>query len=260
MLVGTELAEVIETEALPASGVDPAHFWQALSSLIHDLGPRNAELLAVRASLQATIDSWHRQRAGQPHDAAEYRAFLEEIGYLVPAGPDFQIETEGVDPEISTIAGPQLVVPVSNARYAINAANARWGSLYDALYGTDALGTVAPSGAYDTSRGAEVIAWVRAFLDEVAPLSRVDETARSHRDVLAYSVIDGELIASYADERSGGLIDRALLAGYTGRADEPGSILLRTSRARHRDRHRPRPHRRFAPTRPVLPTSISNRR
>ena len=180
LLVGVELAAVIEDEALPASGVEPAGFWQGLSALIDDLGPRNAELLAVRATMQAAIDSWHRQRAGQPHDAAEYRSFLEEIGYLVPAGPPFQIATEVGDPEITTVAGPQLVVPVSNARYAINAANARWGSLYDALYGTDALGSAAPSGPYDPSRGAQVIAWVRTFLDDVAPLAPVDGTACSH--------------------------------------------------------------------------------
>jgi malate synthase len=226
LLVGVELAEVIENEALPAAGVEPTGFWQGLSALIDDLGPRNIELLAVRATMQAAIDRWHRQRAGQSHDAAEYRSFLEEIGYLVPGGPSFQIDTEADDPEITSVAGPQLVVPVSNARYAINAANARWGSLYDALYGTDALGSGPPPGPYDPSRGAQVIAWVGAFLDEVTPLSPVDETSRSHRDIAAYRVVDGALTATYLDGRSGGLMDPAVLGGYTGRPEEPGSILL----------------------------------
>jgi malate synthase len=226
LLVGVELAAVIEDEALPAAGVESAGFWQGLSALIDDLGPRNAELLAVRATMQAAIDSWHRQRAGQPHDAAEYRSFLEEIGYLVPGGPPFQIVTEVGDPEITTVAGPQLVVPVSNARYAINAANARWGSLYDALYGTDALGSTPASGPYDPARGAQVIAWVRAFLDDVTPLSPVDGTTRSHGDTVSYSVDNGALTATYGDGRSGGLADPAGLAGYTGAPEDPGSILL----------------------------------
>ena len=140
LLVGTELVTMLESEALPAGGVDPDRFWQGLSELIHDLSPRNAELLAVRTEMQAAIDGWHRDHSGGTHDAAAYRAFLEEIGYLVPAGAVFNIDTDNLDPEISSIPGPQLVVPVTNARYAINAANARWGSLYDALYGTDALG------------------------------------------------------------------------------------------------------------------------
>ena len=226
LLVGIELAEVIESEALPAAGVEPTAFWHGLSALIDDLGPRNIDLLAVRATMQAAIDSWHRQRAGQAHDAAGYRSFLEEIGYLVPAGPAFQINTKAGDREITSVAGPQLVVPVSNARYAINAANARWGSLYDALYGTDALGSGPPPGPYDPSRGAQVIAWVRTLLDEVTPLSPVDGTPRSHRDVAAYSVVNGIVTATYRDGRSGGFTDPAVLAGYSGSPEEPGSILL----------------------------------
>ncbi|MBW8712046.1 MAG: hypothetical protein JF631_13765 [Mycobacterium sp.] len=138
--IGTELADFIDGEALPVTGVDPAAFWDGLAGLIRDFSPRNSELLETRTTLQAAIDRWHRERAGQPHDASEYRAMLEDIGYLVPVGPAFAIDTKCDDAEITDIAGPQLVVPVTNARYAINAANARWGSLYDALYGTDALG------------------------------------------------------------------------------------------------------------------------
>ncbi|MBK5332498.1 MAG: malate synthase G [Ilumatobacteraceae bacterium] len=228
LFVGSELAGVLESEALPASGVDPEHFWQGLSSLIHDLSPRNTELLEVRATLQAQIDRWHRERPGMPHDAAEYRSFLEDIGYLVPTGPAFEITTTDVDPEITTIAGPQLVVPVTNARYAINAANARWGSLYDALYGTDALGDAAPPGEYDPTRGARVISWARGFLDDIAPLVSSDGRRRSHSDVVSYRVADGGLTVAFGDGAHGSLpgAGPALFAGYVGPADEPSAVLL----------------------------------
>jgi malate synthase len=226
LFVGTELVDVLESEALPASGVDPEHFWQGLSALIRDLSPRNTALLAARAGLQAAIDRWHRERADQAHDAAEYRAFLEDIGYLEPAGPEFHIDTDHVDPEITTLAGPQLVVPITNARYAINAANARWGSLYDALYGTDALGDAPPPGPYDPTRGARVVAWVRSFLDDVTPLASVGEQTRSHSDAVAYRVVDGTLTVIDADGTSGGLSAPTDFAGYTGDADQPTSILL----------------------------------
>jgi malate synthase len=224
--VGVEVASVIEDEALPATGVDPARLWEGLSALIHELGPRNAELLEVRASLQSTIDRWHRDRIGHPHDPVQYRAFLEEIGYLLPAGPSFEIDTRSTDPEITTVAGPQLVVPITNARYAINAANARWGSLYDALYGTDALGSTPRAGPYDPSRGAEVIAWARSFLDDVTPLAPVAGAARSHSEAVGYTVADGALVATFPDGRHGGLVDPSMLVGYTGAGDHPGSILL----------------------------------
>ncbi|MEA3184167.1 MAG: malate synthase, partial [Ilumatobacteraceae bacterium] len=226
LLVGAELVAVIESEALPSAGVDTQRFWQGLADLIHDFAPRNAELLAVRAELQTAIDHWHRQRAGTAHDAQAYRAFLEEIGYLVPPGPAFSIDTDNLDPEISSIPGPQLVVPVTNARYAVNAANARWGSLYDALYGTDALGDLPTPGPYDPARGARVIAWARSFLDAVTPLADVEGRARSHDDVTRYRIADGALVATHADGRSGGLADPAQLAGLTGTSDEPTSILL----------------------------------
>ena len=141
------------------------------AQILTDLAPKNRALLEKRAELQRQLDAWHKARAGQPHDAAAYRAFLEEIGYLVPEGPDFAIETENTDPEIALIPGPQLVVPIMNARYALNAANARWGSLYDALYGTDALGDLPEGKGYNPARGARVIAAAKSFLDGVLPLA-----------------------------------------------------------------------------------------
>jgi len=139
--VARELHDFIETEALPGTGIGAAAFWDGFGRIAAEFAPRNRTLLARRDALQARIDAWHKARAGQPHDPAAYKEFLSEIGYLVPEGPDFSIDTANVDAEFSTIAGPQLVVPVMNARYALNAANARWGSLYDALYGTDAMGS-----------------------------------------------------------------------------------------------------------------------
>ena len=170
LLVSAAMVEFVETRALPGTGVTPAGFWSGLADLIHDLGPRNRELLARREELQTEIDVWHLAQRGHDLDPAAYRAFLEKIGYLVPEGPDFSIQTENVDPEIALLAGPQLVVPVMNARYALNAANARWGSLYDALYGTDALGDLPQGRGYDAERGARVVAWAKDFLDRVVPL------------------------------------------------------------------------------------------
>ena len=169
--VDKRLAAFVDGQALPGSGIDPAGFWSGLSAAIHDLGPKNRALLAKRDDLQAQVDAWHLAHKGKPIDPAEYRAFLTGIGYLVPEGPGFGIETADTDPEIATIAGPQLVVPVTNARYALNAANARWGSLYDALYGTDALGDLPKPGPFDPARGARVIAWGRAHLDRAVPLA-----------------------------------------------------------------------------------------
>ena len=214
------------SEALPAAGVDPEQFWRGLSGMIRDFAPRNAELLAVRAEMQSAIDRWHRDRTGQANDAAAYRAFLEDIGYLVPNGPAFSIDTDNLDPEISSVPGPQLVVPVTNARYAVNAANARWGSLYDALYGTDALGDLPAPGPYDPDRGRRVITWARTFLDDATPLADVDGTARSHADAVGYRIVDGSFVASYGDGSNGGLTDPAAFAGYTGTPDDPSSILL----------------------------------
>ncbi|MEM9012922.1 MAG: malate synthase G [Pseudomonadota bacterium] len=197
--VDPALQAFIEEEALPGTGVTAEAFWAGLADLFATLGPRNRELLEVRKRLQAQIDDWHTTHRGQPHDPAAYRAFLEEIGYLLPEGPDFAIETANVDPEIAEIAGPQLVVPVMNARYALNAANARWGSLYDALYGTDALGDLPAGGDYDPARGARVIAWAKAFLDEAVPLDDAkwaDVTAIAAGEALTLSTSAGDVALS----------------------------------------------------------------
>ena len=169
--VADTLAQFIEEQALPGTGVGSADFWAGFSALVHDLGPKNRDLLQKRADIQAQIDAWHVEHRASGFDADAYRSFLTDIGYLVPEGPGFEIETENVDPEIAATPGPQLVVPIMNARFALNAANARWGSLYDAFYGTDALGDLPSGGGYDAARGARVIARAKAFLDEAVPLA-----------------------------------------------------------------------------------------
>ncbi len=214
--VAAPLVAFIEKEALPGTGIEADSFWSGLSALAHDFGPRNRELLAKRADIQGRIDAWHIARKGQPHDAEAYRAFLEEIGYLVPEGPDFEIETRNVDPEIAQIAGPQLVVPITNARFALNAANARWGSLYDALYGTDALGSLPEGGGYDPARGAKVIAWGREFLDAYVPLD-----GASWSDVTALAIEDGALQADGKPLR-----DAGQFAGHAGPAEAPERVVL----------------------------------
>ncbi len=213
------LAAFIEAQALPETGVEAGSFWAALSRAVHEMGAENRALLERREELQQKIDAWHVARRGQPGDAAAYTAFLKEIGYLVPEGGDFSIETAATDPEIAHVPGPQLVVPVMNARYALNAANARWGSLYDALYGTDALGDLPKAGGYDPARGARVIAWGRAFLDDVAPL-----VAGSWADVTALKIEDGALLVQTSEET--GLSDPAQFAGYAGAAGDLQSIVL----------------------------------
>jgi malate synthase len=222
--VATGLYRFVEDEALPAAGIDPAGFWKGVARIVADLTPVNRALLRQRDDLQAAIDGWHRRNAGQPHDAAKYRAFLEEIGYLVPDPGPFEVATEGVDPEIASLAGPQLVVPVTNARFAINAANARWGSLYDAFYGTDALpetGGATREGAYNQVRGQRVIETVRDFLDQAVPLN-----GASHRDVTGYAVTAAGLTAQTAAGPAT-LADPAALAGYAGEPGAPDRVLLR---------------------------------
>jgi malate synthase len=188
--VADEVVAFVEGDLLSGLQVTPETFWAGLAGIVRDLAPENRELLAERESLQAKIDAWHVARRGQSFDAAAYEAYLREIGYIVPEGQDFQIETPVADPEIATIAGPQLVVPVMNARYAINAANARWGSLYDALYGTDALGDLPSGKGYDPARGKRVVAWAKAHLDKVVPLA-----GGSWADVVELTVEDGMLVA-----------------------------------------------------------------
>ncbi|MDQ2103121.1 malate synthase G [Azospirillum isscasi] len=222
--VATELHRFIENEALPGTGVSPEQFWSGLDAILHDLAPRNRALLARRDELQAQIDEWYRSRRGQPLDRAAHTEFLKDIGYLLPEGPDFAVTTENVDPEISTTAGPQLVVPVMNARYALNAANARWGSLYDALYGTDAIPDTdgAERGAgYNPKRGEKVIAFARNVLDRAAPLSD-----GSHADAAGYTVEDGRLLVALKDGRTTGLAEPEKLVGYAGEASAPTGILL----------------------------------
>ncbi len=214
--VAKTLCDFIETEALPGLDLTPDAFWQGAAAIMDRFAPVNSALLSERETLQTKIDAWyeaHRQSDGGDPDG--HRAFLEEIGYLVPEPAPFTIGTQNVDPELSTLAGPQLVVPVLNARYALNAANARWGSLYDALYGTDAIPQEATkAGGYDPERGARVIARAKAFLDETAPLAE-----GSHRDVTAYEVMDGALMPALADP--------SLFVGYNGAPDAPTAILLR---------------------------------
>ncbi|WGM39123.1 malate synthase G [Caulobacter sp. NIBR1757] len=214
------LKAFVEAELLPGTGMTAEAFWAGLERILADFTPRNAALLARRDALQARIDSWWKDHRGKPFDVAEQKAFLTEIGYLVPEPAAFEIATTNVDPEIATLAGPQLVVPVSNARYALNAANARWGSLYDALYGTDALEPPSATKGYDPARGATVIAYARRLLDEVAPIA-----AGSHAGSTGYRIEDGRLVVSTADGDSG-LSDAAQLVGWRGEAAAPDGVLL----------------------------------
>lgn len=211
--VAGELIALIEQDVLPGLGLDAAAFWSGAAAIFERFAPENRALLARRDALQAQIDDWNRARRGQPYDVPASQAFLKEIGYLVEEPAPFTIGTESVDAEIARMAGPQLVVPVLNARFLLNAANARWGSLYDALYGTDALGDLPAGGGYDAARGARVVARAKAFLDEAAPLAE-----GSHTDVAGWSVVDGAL--------SPALKDAEQFVGFTGEAGAPASILL----------------------------------
>jgi malate synthase len=219
-----QLYRFLVDEALPETGVDADHFFAEFSKIVHDLAPKNRELLAKRDQFQLKLDAWYRQN-GAPVDLAAYEAFLREIGYLLPEGPDFQVSTENVDPEIAQIAGPQLVVPVMNARYALNAANARWGSLYDALYGTDAIPETegAETGkGYNPARGTKVIAWVRDFLDQSAPLS-----GASWKDVASFKIESAALFVTLTSGQTTGLSDPSQFAGYLGEPGAPNQILLK---------------------------------
>ncbi|MEP4038102.1 malate synthase G [Pseudophaeobacter sp.] len=216
MQVAAHLAEFIESKALPGTGVSASAFWAGLAGLVNGMGDENRALLAKRADLQGQIDAWHVANRGAPQDAAAYQAFLRQIGYLLPEGEDFEIETENVDAEIAFTPGPQLVVPITNARFALNAANARWGSLYDALYGTDAMGDLPAGGGYDAARGARVIAWGRSFLDETFPLQ-----SGSWSDITGLSVANGALLPT--------LKDATQFAGHVGAAEAPTRVLLKNN-------------------------------
>jgi malate synthase len=216
------LYDFVTQEAMPGTGIEEKAFWAGFAALIRTSSPANAALLRRRDELQAQIDHWHVQHPGPSFDPARYKAFLVEIGYLRPERDNFAVDTANVDPEIAQIAGPQLVVPVNNARYALNAANARWGSLYDALYGTDALpADGARGGSYSPQRGAKVIAYVRGFLDDHFPLDK-----GSHRDATAYTIAAGGLEITLKSGQSASLKSASGFAGYQGEPAAPSVILL----------------------------------
>ncbi len=222
--VARVLYDFVNNEALPGTGIEPDSFWAGADKIVTDLTPKNQDLLARRDELQSQIDKWHRHRVIEPIDAEEYQAFLTEIGYLQPEPDDFTVTTANVDDEITMQAGPQLVVPVLNARFALNAANARWGSLYDALYGTDVLpeSDGAEKGtSYNPVRGDKVIAYARKFLDDSVPL-----TTRSYTDATGFQVTDGQLTVTLNGDRSTGLVNPDQFAGYTGEAASLSSVLL----------------------------------
>ena len=221
------LYDFVEKEALPGTGIASDAFWSGFAKLAHDLTPKNRALLATRDKLQEQIDEWHIARRGKIFDVAEYESFLRNIGYLEKEGPDFSITTPEVDPEVALLAGPQLVVPLSNARFSLNAANARWGSLYDALYGTDVLdqsGDMAPGQGYNQKRGAAVIAYARDFLDQAAPLK-----AASHKDSKAYAIKNGALAVTLGNGSETGLAKPEQFSGYQGEANAPSTILLKNN-------------------------------
>jgi malate synthase len=222
--VATELYRFIEDQVLPGTGVEPAAFWQGFDQIVNDLAPKNAALLAERDRLQAEIDAWHQAHPGPIKNMRKYRAFLQKIGYLVPVPAKVKVTTKNVDAELALQAGPQLVVPITNARYALNAANARWGSLYDALYGTDVIsedGGAEKGRSYNPVRGAKVIEYARHVLDRCAPLAK-----GSHLDSTAYRVVDNQLAVTLKDGRTVGLKNPAQFVGFQGELDAPSGVLL----------------------------------
>ena len=223
--VATTLARFIDDEVLPGTGVDPAAFWAGFDALAHDLAPKNRALLAERDRLQLELDAWHQAHPGPIGDMPAYRAFLRRIGYLVEAEGPVQCDTAHVDDEVARLAGPQLVVPITNARYALNAANARWGSLYDALYGTDVIpeaGGAEKGAGYNPVRGQKVIDYARGVLDQAAPLA-----GGSHRDATGYRVEGGRLAVALKNGTVTALADPGAFAGHQGNAAAPSSVLLR---------------------------------
>ncbi|QOS87971.1 malate synthase G [Peribacillus sp. JNUCC41] len=223
--VAPVLFEFINKDGIPGSKLNQEQFWVDFEKLVHDLSPKNKKLLARRDEIQTKINTWHREN--KEIDFAEYKSFLQEIGYLEPEGEDFHITTEGVDDEIAFQAGPQLVVPVDNARYAINASNARWGSLYDALYGTDVIsekGGAYREGSYNEVRGGEVISFAKDFLDQVTPLKDY-----SHKNAVNYAVVDGKLAVTLRNGEITSLVEESKLVGYQGEYEKPSAILLRNN-------------------------------
>jgi len=225
--VATPLYRFIEDKVLPGTGIQSADFWKGFDAIVKDLTPKNAALLAKRDRLQLEIDQWHRAHPGPIKDMPAYRQFLKKIGYIDDVPANISASTQNVDDELALQAGPQLVVPVLNARYALNAANARWGSLYDALYGTDVISEedgATKDNAYNPIRGAKVVAYARQFLDQAAPLVKA-----SHSDVAAYTVVDKKLSVKLKDGSVTGLVDEKQFVGYQGDASAPSSILLRNN-------------------------------
>ena len=223
--IADTLYQFVAERVIPGSGIENQAFWAALEAILTDLGPKNSALLAHRDELQAKIDTWHRTHAAHPVDQTAYKRFLQEIGYLLPPGEDFQVTTANVDPEIAEVAGPQLVVPVTNARYALNAANARWGSLYDALYGTDVIEETegaGRSGGFNPTRAARVVDYVMEFLDRTLPLQ-----ASGHAQVVRYAVVERVLILTLQDGGTTGLQNAESFVGYLGDPSAPSAVLLR---------------------------------
>ncbi|WP_438958780.1 malate synthase G [Porticoccus sp.] len=226
--VSEAIHDLVKHDIIPGTGIDLEAFWQSFSAIIDEFAPKNRLLLKKRDQLQAQIDAWHQQHSGRVHNFGDYKAFLTEIDYLVPEGEDFSITTENVDPEIAQQAGPQLVVPVMNARFALNAANARWGSLYDALYGTDVLpetGGADKTAKYNPVRGALVIAYARKLLDDTVSLA-----GRSHKEAAQYRVVDGQLQVALDDGSQVGLADPGKFVGYRGTAENPSAILFENNK------------------------------
>ncbi|HEY0749098.1 MAG TPA: malate synthase G [Steroidobacteraceae bacterium] len=239
LAIDKALYDFVTEEAIPGTGIDAGEFWSGFTALVRSMTPRNAALLNRRDELQSKIDYWHSQYPGPRFDRAKYRAFLSEIGYLVSEGEPFAVSTANVDAEIARIAGPQLVVPVSNARYALNAANARWGSLYDALYGTDVIPEeegATRSGEYNPLRGAKVMAFVREFLDQHFTLAQ-----GSHRDSVNYQLVDNELRVELSNGKATHLTVTTALAGFQGKSSSP-SVLLLVHNGLHVELHIDRTH------------------
>ncbi|MBO1518538.1 malate synthase G [Oceanisphaera pacifica] len=225
--VATVLHDLVVNEIIPGTGVEPAAFWSGMEQIVNDLAPKNRALLEKREQLQRQIDEWHQTHAGQVFDAAAYKQFLTDIGYLLPTVEDFSITTTNVDAELATLAGSQLVVPVNNARYALNAANARWGSLYDALYGSDVISDTdgaEKTKAFNPTRAAKVVAWGRDLLEKAAPLAN-----GQHKDATAYKVVDGQLQVTLENGETSTLAEPSKFVGYNGEAADPSAVLLRNN-------------------------------